>query len=62
MAEWKKLSIEQRKAIFRSLIEAQDAGQSVEGSRKAVAEKYTVTEDVVKEIEKEGIDEQWPPL
>jgi hypothetical protein len=53
---------EHRQTIFRTLIEAQDAGQSVAESRKAVAEKYTVTEDVVKEIEKEGIDEQWPPL
>jgi hypothetical protein len=53
---------EHRQTIFRTLIEAQDAGQSVAESRKAIAKQYGVTEDVVKEIEKEGIDEQWPPL
>jgi hypothetical protein len=62
MSEWKKLSIEQRKAIFRSLIEAQDAGQSVDGSRKAVAGQYGVSEETVKRVEKEGGDKDWPPL
>ena len=51
-----------RQTIFRSLIEAQDAGQSVAESRKAMAAQYGVSEDVVKEIEREGIEEQWPPL
>jgi hypothetical protein len=54
MSEWKKLSVEQRKAIFRTLIEAQDAGQSVDGSRKAEAGRYGVSEETVKRVEKEG--------
>jgi ribonuclease HII len=62
MGESKKLSAEQRKAIFRSVIEAQDAGQSVEGSRKAVAKQYEVSEELVKKIEQEGSDKDWPPL
>jgi hypothetical protein len=62
MAAWKKLSVEQRKAIFRSLIEAQDAGQSVTDSRKAVAEQYGVSEETVKRVETEGGDKDWPPL
>ncbi len=53
---------EHRQTIFRALIEAQDAGKSVAESRKAIAETHQVTEEVVKEIEREGIDEQWPPL
>ena len=62
MGESTKLSVEQRKAIFLSLTEAQDAGQSVEGSRKAVAKQYEVSEDVVKKIEAEGSEKDWPPL
>ena len=62
MSKSTTIPTEHRQTIFRTLIEAQDAGQSVAESRKAVAKQYTVTEDVVKEIEKEGIDEQWPPL
>jgi hypothetical protein len=62
MSEWKKLSVEERKAIFRALIEAQDGGQSVDGSRRAVAEQYKVSEETVKRVEKEGGDKDWPPL
>ncbi len=53
---------DQRRAIFFALIQAQDAGQSVAESRRTVATKYEVTEERVKEIEREGIDQQWPPL
>ena len=56
------LPVTHRQTLFRTLIEAQDAGQSVAESRKAVAKQYGVSEEVVKEIEREGIDEQWPPL
>lgn len=62
MSESKKLSAEERKAIFRTVIEAQDAGQTVEGSRKAVAKQYGVSEEVVKKIEAEGSEKDWPPL
>ena len=62
MSKSATIPTEHRQTIFRTLIEVQDAGQSVAESRKAIAEKYQVTEAVVKEIEKEGIDEQWPPL
>ena len=62
MSQSEASTVEQRQAIFRSLIEAQDAGQSVGESRKAMAEQYGVSEERVKEIEREGIDQQWPPL
>ena len=62
MSKSSPIPIEQRQTIFRTLIEAQDAGQSVAESRKATAERFAVSEEVVKEVEREGIDEQWPPL
>ena len=55
-------TVEQRRAIFRALLEAQDAGASVAQSRADVAGRFGVSEEQVKEAEGEGIDQQWPPL
>jgi hypothetical protein len=51
-----------RKEIFLALVEAQDGGASVADSRKAVAQRYGVSEQEVRRIEQEGIDGGWPPL
>lgn len=55
-------TVEQRRAIFRALLEAQDAGASVAKSRAEVAERFGVTAEQVKEIEQEGVEHEWPPL
>jgi hypothetical protein len=57
-----ELPIEQRQIIFKALVEAQDGGQSVAASRAAAAQRFSVTEEQVKEIEREGLDNLWPPL
>ena len=51
-----------RKEIFLALVEAQDRGMSPAESRKAVAERYGVSEGQVRQIEREGLDNSWPPL
>ncbi len=51
-----------RKEIFRALVEAQDGGASVAESRKLVAERFGVDEKEVRRIEREGLDNEWPPL
>ena len=51
-----------RKEIFLALVEAQDRGMSPAASRKAVAECFGVSEGQVRQIEREGLDNQWPPL
>jgi len=51
-----------RKEIFQALVDAQDKGMSVAQSVKFIAQHYGVSEGQVKEIEREGIDSQWPPL
>jgi hypothetical protein len=51
-----------RKEIFRALVEAQDRGVSVAESRKLIAEQFAVSEDEVKRVERQGLDERWPPL
>lgn len=56
------LTVERRRAIFRTIVEAQDEGATVDASRTAAAEKYGVTEGQVKSIEREGLEQQWPPL
>ena len=52
----------QRKEIFLALVDAQDHGLGVAKSRKAVAERFEISEALVREIEEEGIDNEWPPL
>jgi hypothetical protein len=53
---------DQRQTIFRAVVEAQDGGMTVEASRNDAVERFGVTEDQIKAIEREGLDNQWPPL
>ena len=53
---------ERRQEIFRALLEAQDQGMNVPDSRKLIAERFGVTEGKIRQIEREGLDGQWPPL
>ena len=52
----------QRKEIFPALVDAQDKEMPVDVSRKIVAERFGVSEDQVRQIEREGLDNHWPPL
>jgi hypothetical protein len=56
------LPIDSRQNIFRALVEAQDGGKSVATSRLEIAKQFSVTEDDIKNIEREGLANQWPPL
>jgi hypothetical protein len=56
------IPLEQRQMIFRAVVEAQDGGMGVASSRAAAARRFAVTEEQVKEIEREGLANQWPPL
>jgi hypothetical protein len=56
------IPLEQRQTIFRAVVEAQDGGMGVGPSRAATARRFAVTEEQVKEIEQEGLANQWPPL
>ena len=51
-----------RQVIFRALVEAQDGGLTVAASRAEVALRFSVSEEDVKDIEREGLANQWPPL
>ncbi len=58
----KPLSEEARKAIFLALVQAQDGEMTVAASRKAIAERFEISDRQVKRIEQEGLDGSWPPL
>ncbi len=51
-----------RKEIFLALVEAQDKKMSVARSRAVIAEQFGVDDQQILQIEREGIDNQWPPL
>jgi hypothetical protein len=52
----------ERRAIFLALVEAQDSGENVLQSRKAIAERFKISDGLVRRIEREGLDAHWPPL
>jgi hypothetical protein len=56
------LSLAQRMEVFLALVEAQDRQLSVTQSRKEVAERFDVSEQLVRQVEREGLDGNWPPL
>jgi hypothetical protein len=56
------LSEERRREIFLALVDAQDQEMTVDQSRKLIAERFGINENQVRNIEREGIDQQWPPL
>lgn len=53
---------DRRQEIFLALVNAQDQEMTVDQSRKLIAEQYKVSQGQVRLIEREGIEQQWPPL
>ena len=51
-----------RKEIFLALVDAQDHEMSVAQSRKIIAERFGLLDGQIRDIEREGLDNQWPPL
>jgi hypothetical protein len=53
---------DRRREIFLALVDAQDHELSVDQSRKVITERFGISESQLRQIEREGIDQQWPPL
>jgi hypothetical protein len=51
-----------RMEVFSALVVAQDRGASVSSSRHMMARRYGLTVVEVEQIERQGLDHQWPPL
>jgi hypothetical protein len=58
----KRLTVQQRKEIFRSLVTTQDAGAAVSDSIRTVSQQHQITEAQLRQIQDEGIEKEWPPL
>jgi hypothetical protein len=59
----KRLTVQQRKDIFRDLVETQDSGiVNVPQSRQTVMKHFGITEAQLRQIEDEGLEKEWPPL
>jgi hypothetical protein len=53
---------ERRREIFRALVEAQDRGTPPAESRADVAKQFGITPKQLQDIEREGLNNTWPPL
>lgn len=51
-----------RRAIFLSLVTAQDGRCKVRLSRDRVSREFKVTIKQIQAIEREGIEHEWPPF
>lgn len=58
----KRLTVQERKAIFRALVTAQDEKSNVRESYEKVTEHYEISQEQLKLIEEEGLENEWPPL
>ena len=58
----KMLSLERRQDVFAALVNAEDNGVPVRQSRKLISERFGICEGQVRLIEREGLDNNWPPL
>jgi hypothetical protein len=59
----KRLTLQQRREIFSSLVATQDQGlMSVSESRKHVIDQFKISDVQLRQIEEEGLDKEWPPL
>ncbi len=58
----RQLTEARRKEIFLALVDAQDHEIDVAYSRTLMVERFGVSESQVRQIEREGMDNQWPPL
>jgi hypothetical protein len=56
------LSEDSRKEVFLALVDFQDHELDVAQSRRLVGQRFGISENVVRQIEREGMDRQWPPL
>ncbi len=58
----KRLNEQERKAIFRALVIAQDELHNVRESYTKVSEHYEISPEQLRLIEDEGVENEWPPL
>ena len=58
----KTLSVQERKDIFLALVQAQDEHHNVRKSYQMISEQFGINERQLRQIEEEGLEQEWPPL
>jgi hypothetical protein len=58
----KRLTLQQRRDIFRDLVLTQDRGTGVRKSYQVITEQHEITDAQLRQIEDEGLEKEWPPL
>lgn len=58
----KRLTLQQRRDIFKDLVATQDLGTAVRRSYEIVTERHEISDAQLKQIEEEGLEKEWPPL
>jgi hypothetical protein len=59
----KRLTLQQRQEVFHALVTMQDLGlMSVGESRQHIEKEFEISEAQLKQIEEEGLENEWPPL
>lgn len=58
----KRLTTQQRQEIFHALVTTQDVVLNVRKSYEVITERFEITEAQLRQIEDEGLDNEWPPL
>lgn len=51
-----------RKEIFSALVETQDQEMPVAQSRHEIARRFGISDEVLRAIEREGLDNDWAPF
>ena len=62
MTTGRRLSTEAKKEIFSHLVATQDTVTNVRKSYEMVTEHFAISEEQLRQIENEGLDNEWPPL
>jgi hypothetical protein len=57
-----QLTEDRRKEIFLALVDAQDQAMDVAESRRHVVQRFEISEGLIRQIEREGLERKWPPL
>ena len=58
----RQLAEERRKEVFRAIVDAQDREMGVVESRRMAIQQFGLNESQILLIEREGMDNNWPPL
>lgn len=62
MTTGRRLSTDEKKEIFSHLVATQDSVHNVRKSYEVVTEHFSISEEQLRAIEEEGLDNEWPPL